>query len=85
MSTRCERKTVVGDALPNIPWEEKPEGYSRVVWRSTRNPVIPRDLIPSSNSIFNSAVVPYDGSFAGVFRCDNTARRMVLHTSGRTI
>lgn len=45
-------------ALPNIPWEERPEGSSEVMWRSSRNPIIPHDLIPTSNSIFNSAVVP---------------------------
>jgi beta-1,4-mannooligosaccharide/beta-1,4-mannosyl-N-acetylglucosamine phosphorylase len=79
MNTVSAKQTIVGDALPNIPWEEKPAGYDKVVWRSARNPIIPSDLIPASNSIFNSAVVPYQGEFAGVFRCDNTARRMVLH------
>jgi beta-1,4-mannooligosaccharide/beta-1,4-mannosyl-N-acetylglucosamine phosphorylase len=77
------KQTIVGEALPNIPWEDKPAECMDVVWRSKRNPIIPRDLIPSSNSIFNSAVVPFQGEFAGVFRCDNKARRMVLH-SGRS-
>ncbi len=67
-------------ALPNIPWEDRPAGMSEVVWRSANNPVIKRNAIPSSNSIFNSAVVPFKGEFAGVFRCDNRARRMQLHT-----
>ncbi len=71
---------VVGEQLPNIPWEDRPADCSDVVWRYSGNPVIPRDLIPSSNSIFNSAVVPHEGEFAGVFRCDNKARRMLLHT-----
>ena len=65
--------------LPNIPWEERPSGCSSVVWRYSANPIIPRDLIPSSNSIFNSAVAPYRGGFAGVFRCDNKRREMNLH------
>jgi len=69
--------------LPNIPWEDRPEGCSDVVWRSSGNPVIPRDLIPSSNSIFNSAVVPYEGGFRGVFRCDDKRRMMQLH-AGRS-
>jgi beta-1,4-mannooligosaccharide/beta-1,4-mannosyl-N-acetylglucosamine phosphorylase len=73
----------IGEPLSNIPWEEKPSSIAGAVWRSRRNPIISRDLIPSSNSIFNSAVVPYQGAFAGVFRCDNTARRMVLH-AGRS-
>jgi beta-1,4-mannooligosaccharide/beta-1,4-mannosyl-N-acetylglucosamine phosphorylase len=70
---------VHGNSLPNIPWEDRPQGSGAVVWRSQRNPIIPHDLIPSSNSIFNSAVVPYQGGFAGVFRCDDKARTMQLH------
>jgi len=65
--------------LPDIPWEERPSGCSDVVWRYSANPVIPRDRIPSSNSIFNSAVVPFRGAYAGVFRCDNRKREMNLH------
>ena len=80
MGEASNKRTIIGEAVPNIPWEDRPEGYDKVVWRSKRNPIIPRDLIPTSNSIFNSAVVPYEGKFAGVFRCDDTARRMVLHS-----
>ena len=67
------------DALPNIPWQDRPAGNSDPVWRYDANPIIPRDLIPSSNSIFNSAVVPFRGTFAGVFRCDNKKREMNVH------
>jgi beta-1,4-mannooligosaccharide/beta-1,4-mannosyl-N-acetylglucosamine phosphorylase len=66
-------------ALPNIPWEELPAGCNEVVWRYSRNPIIPRNLIPSSNSIFNSAVVTFRRKFAGVFRCDNKKREMNLN------
>lgn len=69
----------MNSSLPNIPWEDRPAGCSEVVWRYSANPVIPRDLIPTSNSIFNSAVVPYQGAFAGVFRCDNRKREMNIH------
>lgn len=62
---------IIGQALPNIPWEEKPEGYTMPIWRYTQNPIIKRDEIAVSNSIFNSAVVPFQGGFAGVFRCDS--------------
>lgn len=65
--------------LKNIPWEERPVGMNKVVWRSSLNPIIPHDLIPTSNSIFNSAVVPYQDGFAGVFRCDDQRRVMQLH------
>lgn len=65
--------------IDNLPWEDRPAGNTEPVWRYSKNPVIPRDLIPSSNSIFNSAVVPYKGEYAGVFRCDDRTRRMVMH------
>jgi beta-1,4-mannooligosaccharide/beta-1,4-mannosyl-N-acetylglucosamine phosphorylase len=68
-------------SLPNIPWEERPANSSDVVWRYSGNPIIPRNLIPSSNSIFNSAVVPFKEGFAGVFRCDNKKREMNIHRS----
>ncbi len=74
---------IVGDALPNIPWEDRPEGCKDVLWRYSNNPIIPRDLLPTSNSIFNSAVVPFEYGFAGVFRCDNTEREMRIH-AGRS-
>jgi beta-1,4-mannooligosaccharide/beta-1,4-mannosyl-N-acetylglucosamine phosphorylase len=50
------------------------------VWRSSQNPIIPRDLIPNSNSIFNSAAVPFENKFAGVFRVDNKRREMCIHS-----
>lgn len=70
---------IAGEALPNIPWEERPENSGAPVWRYSQNPVIPRDFLEDSNSIFNSAVVPFKDGFAGVFRCDDKNRRMTLH------
>ena len=68
--------TLIGQELPGIPWQEKPENSNEVVWRYSLNPIIERDAIPSSNSIFNSAVVPFEGKYAGVFRCDSKSRSM---------
>lgn len=68
--------TVLGAPLPNIPWEDRPKGSNEVMWRYSGNPVIPRDILPDSNSIFNSAVVPFGKGFAGVFRCDDKKRTM---------
>jgi beta-1,4-mannooligosaccharide/beta-1,4-mannosyl-N-acetylglucosamine phosphorylase len=79
MTMSSSEQTVVGPALPNLPWEDKPAGCRDVVWRYSGNPIIPRDLIPSSNSIFNSAAIPFEDGFAGVFRCDDRARHMALH------
>ena len=74
-----EKRIVIGTDLPNIPWEDRPPGSPDPVWRYSKNPVIPRDAIPTSNSIFNSAVIPYNNRFVGVFRCDDKHRRLQLH------
>jgi beta-1,4-mannooligosaccharide/beta-1,4-mannosyl-N-acetylglucosamine phosphorylase len=76
------RQTIIRNCnpLPNIPWEDRPsERRKELLWRYSGNPIIPRDLTLRSNSIFNSAVVPYKEGFAGVFRCDNTCRCMDIH------
>ena len=57
---------IVGAPLPDMPWEDRPEGSKEVLWRYSKNPVIPRDILPTSNSVFNSAVVPFKGGYAGV-------------------
>ena len=67
-------------ALTNIPWEDRPDDSSEIVWRYSANPIIPADLTSTSNSIFNSAVVPYKNEFSGVFRCDNKCREMRIHS-----
>ncbi|KFF14064.1 glycosidase [Chryseobacterium soli] len=59
-----------------IPWQDRPEDSRDIMWRYAANPIINRYAIPTSNSIFNSAVVPFEDGFAGVFRCDNKAVQM---------
>ncbi len=67
---------IIGQSLPEIPWQSKPEGYTMPVWRYSMNPVIERNHTKNSNSIFNSAVVPFEGGYAGVFRCDSKSVSM---------
>ena len=71
---------ILGGALPQIPWQEKPAGWRYPVWRYTGNPVITRENLFMANSIFNSAVVPFGGGFAGVFRADTVSRDHTLVT-----
>ena len=71
------------DVAREIPWEERPAGASDVVWRSSRNPIVTREHVPGANSIFNSAVVPFEDGYAGVFRVDDTRRLMNIH-AGRS-
>jgi beta-1,4-mannooligosaccharide/beta-1,4-mannosyl-N-acetylglucosamine phosphorylase len=79
----AERVLREAPAPPAIPWEDRPAGESGALWRSSRNPIIARDQLPRSNSIFNSAVVPFQGAYAGVFRVDDRRRTMNLH-AGRS-
>jgi beta-1,4-mannooligosaccharide/beta-1,4-mannosyl-N-acetylglucosamine phosphorylase len=73
----------IEDAGRAIPWEDRPSGTTDVVWRSSLNPILTRDAVPGANSIFNSAVVPFEEGYAGVFRVDDTTRAMNLH-AGRS-
>ncbi len=50
---------IIGNAIPNLPWQDKPQGYTDPVWRYTNNPIIGRNGNKRSNSVFNSAVVPF--------------------------
>ena len=67
---------IIGNALPNIPWQDKPENLDAPVWRYTENPIINRHDQKNANSIFNSAVVPFEDGFAGIFRCDSRSVSM---------
>jgi beta-1,4-mannooligosaccharide/beta-1,4-mannosyl-N-acetylglucosamine phosphorylase len=83
VTTQADETRRTDDSAQGIPWEDRPAGSSAVVWRSSLNPIVTRDHVPGANSIFNSAVVPFEAGFAGVFRVDDTARLMNIH-SGRS-
>ncbi len=68
-----------GQSTANFPWQDRPNGSHEPVWRYSGNPIIPRNAIPTSNSVFNSAVVPFGNGFAGVFRCDSRALSMDIY------
>lgn len=69
---------IIGHSLPAMPWEDKPAGERMPVWRCSANPIIGRDGNKRSNSVFNSAVVPFEDGYAGVFRCDSRSISMDL-------
>lgn len=69
---------IIGESFPALPWQDRPTGTRSPVWRYNENPIIRRDATRNSNSIFNSAVVPFEDSFAGVFRCDSRSVSMDL-------
>lgn len=83
MTTTRAAEQRADDVAAEIPWEDRPAGTSDVVWRSSRNPIVTREHVPGANSIFNSAVVPCEDGYAGVFRIDDTRRLMNIH-AGRS-
>ena len=84
MTAQADETRRAEDAAREVPWEERPAGSRDVVWRSSLNPIVTRDDVPGANSIFNSAVVPFEDGYAGVFRVDDTRRLMNLH-AGRSV
>lgn len=79
-----EKVKIYGDAVKNIPWQEKPEGFEGVVWRHNNNPIIDWNPTKKSARIFNSAVLPYEDGFIGVFRADHKNGRPQLHLGRST-
>ena len=64
-------KVINGMAIPNMPWEECPKGFDGPIKKKTKNPVIKRRPHKEISRAFNSAIVPFNGKFIGVFRGDN--------------
>jgi len=50
-----------------------------VVWRYSGNPIIGWNPVGRVARIFNSAAIPYEGAFVGVFRADHRNGRADLH------
>ena len=59
---------IIGADLPSVPWQDKPKGCTSPLWRYTENPIIGRNPLPDVARIFNSAVMPYNDGYIGVFR-----------------
>jgi beta-1,4-mannooligosaccharide/beta-1,4-mannosyl-N-acetylglucosamine phosphorylase len=72
-------KTIKGNSLPNLPWEDRPDGNTSVLWRYSKNPLIGWNPTPSTARIYNSAVLPHEGAFVGVFRADHKNGRANIH------
>lgn len=73
------KKTIIGKPLPNMPWQDKPAGCKDPVWRFNENPVIDRNPLVCSDRVFNSALVPWNDGYVGVFRADHKNGLPNLH------
>lgn len=64
---------MISPVVKNIPWQERPDHIiGAPIWRYTDNPIIHKNPIEGVARIFNSAVIPYDDTFIGVFRGEQT-------------
>ena len=64
---------MISPEVKNMPWQEPSKELSGApIWRYSENPIIGRNPIPGVARIFNSAVMPYEGKFIGVFRGEQT-------------
>ncbi len=70
---------IIGKPLENMPWEERAANSDDIVWRHSNNPIIGWNPIKNVARMFNSAVVPFEGKFAGVFRGDTKNGRPHLY------
>lgn len=60
---------LIEKGVSNLPWQERPKKVNGApIWRYSQNPVIGRNPTEGVARIFNSAVVPHEGEFIGVFR-----------------
>lgn len=64
-------KVINGREIKNLPFQECPEGFDGPIWRYTNNPIIKRHPCTRVARVFNSALVPFEDGFIGVFRGDN--------------
>ena len=73
------KNIIIGNALPDIPWEERPADSKDIIWRYSKNPLIDWNPTPSTARIYNSAALPHEGKFIGVFRADHKNGRANIH------
>lgn len=64
-------KVINAEKIKNFPWEECPKDFDGVIWRYSLNPIVGRHPNKEISRAFNSALVPFNGEFIGVFRGDN--------------
>lgn len=76
---QIKSQTILGTAVSNLPWEDKPAGCRDVVWRYGGNPIIGWNPVGRAARVFNSAAIPFEDGFVGVFRADHRNGRADLH------
>lgn len=82
----CERTSMLNSGIDvkkpkaaTMPWQDQPAGCSDVIWRYSANPVIESRHLSTPARVYNSAVLPWQGGFVGVFRVDSRTGIPYLH------
>ena len=57
--------------MKNMPWEDCPKNFDGPIWRYSKNPIIDRHPVENVSRVFNSAPVPFNDEYIGIFRGDN--------------
>lgn len=70
---------ILGKGCSNIPWQEKSKNCDDILWRHDGNPIMWWNKTPKAARIFNSAVIPYEDGFIGIFRADHRDGIPQLH------
>lgn len=70
---------IIGDNLKNMPWQDKPLNCDHVIWRHEGNPIIDWNPTNKLARVFNSAVVPWEDGFIGVFRAEGKSGKPQLY------
>lgn len=69
---------IIGEAIPNMPWQDRKEDCNDPVWRYDNNPVIGRNCGKGIARLFNSSVIPYNGKFVGLFRAEEKSGKFFV-------
>jgi len=71
-----ESRTILGGAVPNLPWEDQ-AGGDAAKWCGAiaGTPIIGGNPVGRVARVFNSAAIPYEGGFVACFRADHRNAR----------
>ena len=69
---------ISGNPLPNMPWEDRPEGARSPLGLCSMHPLIPLVMLLPINIMLHSTSVPLGKAYTGVFTCKETIPHKVL-------
>ncbi len=77
--TTTDGQILLTEKVNQMPWQDRADDDTEPFWRYDANPIIDRRPFPGADRVYNSAVVPRDKTFIGVFRNDGRNGLPFLH------